>query len=149
MAIQSGLPAEAVGFIEQGYARKAFSPADEARTQRILADARKKAAAQQANLGKLTQTANASKSGQDEVLLGEVLLSYGQTDKAMAAGKLGQTKGANQDDAWMLIGRSQIRLKNGAEASKAFNQVKDPAAAPIARLWAIYASRINSSPAKS
>ena len=149
VAIQSGLPAEAVRFIEQGYARKVFGPADESRTQRILSDARKKVAAQQPNLGKLAQTADASKAGQDEVLLGEVLLSYGQADKAMAAGKLALKKGANADDAWMLIGRSQLQLKNGPEASKAFNQVKGASAAPIARLWAIYASRINTYAAKS
>ena len=149
VAIQSGLPAEAVSFIEQGYARKVFGPEDESRTQRILVDARRKLAAQQPNLGKLTQTANASKSGQDEVLLGEVLLSYGQADKALAAGKRALAKGANPDDVWMLVGRSQLLLKNGSEATKAFGQVKGASAAPIARLWAIYASRINSSAAKS
>ncbi len=141
VAIQSSLPAEAVKFMEQGYTRKVFGPADEARTQRILADARTKAAAQQLTLGKLTQTANASKAGQDEVLLGEVLLSYGQVDQALAAGKRAIQKGANPDDAWMLVGRSQVQLKNGAEASKAFSQVKGAGAAPIARLWGIYASR--------
>jgi len=141
VAIQSRLPAEAVKFMEQGYTRKVFSPADEARTQRILADARTKAAAQQLTLGKLTQTASASKAGQDEVLLGEVLLSYGQVDQALAAGKRAIQKGANPDDAWMLVGRSQIQLKNGAEATKAFNQVKGAGAAPIAKLWGIYASR--------
>ena len=141
VAIQSRLPAEAVKFMEQGYTRKVFGPADEARTQRILADARTKAAAQQLTLGKLTQTASASKAGQDEVLLGEVLLSYGQVDQALAAGKRAIQKGANPDDAWMLVGRSQIQLKNGAEATKAFNQVKGAGAAPIAKLWGIYASR--------
>jgi tetratricopeptide (TPR) repeat protein len=141
VAIQSSLPAEAVKFMEQGYTRKVFGPADEARTRRILADARTKAAAQQLTLGKLTQTANASKAGQDEVLLGEVLLSYGQVDQALAAGKRAIQKGANPDDAWMLVGRSQVQLKNAAEASKAFSQVKGAGAAPIARLWGIYASR--------
>jgi len=141
VAIQSRLPAEAVKFMEQGYTRKVFGPADEARTQRILADARTKAAAQQLTLGKLTQTASASKAGQDEVLLGEVLLSYGQVDQALGAGKRAIQKGANPDDAWMLVGRSHVQLKNGAEATKAFNQVKGAGAAPIARLWGIYASK--------
>ena len=143
VAIQARLPAEAVKFLEQGYNRKMFGPADDARAQRILADARKQAAAQQPTLAKLTQTANASKAGQDEVLLGEVLLSYGQADQALAAGKRAIQKGANPDDAWMLIGRSQIHLKNGSEASKAFGQVKGATAAPVAKLWGIYASRID------
>ncbi len=42
VAIQSGLPAEAVTIMERGYTNKAFGPKEEARSQRILADARKK-----------------------------------------------------------------------------------------------------------
>ncbi len=142
IALQSGLPAEGVSIMEQGYNRKMFTPKDEARAQRVLADARKKVAAQQPSLGKLTQAANGSKIGQDEVLLGEVLLSYGQAEQAAAAGKRALAKGANPDDVWMLIGRSQIQLKNGAEARKAFSQVKGAEAASVAKLWGIYAARI-------
>lgn len=142
VAIQSGLPAEAVAIMERGYANKAFGPKEEARSQRILADARKKAAAQQPLLGQLTQTAAASKAGRDEVLLGEVLLSYGHVDKAVAAGKRAIQKGADPDEVWMLVGRCQVQLKNGAEARKAFAQVKGEDAAPVAKLWGIYASRI-------
>jgi tetratricopeptide (TPR) repeat protein len=142
VAIQSGLPAEAVKIMERGYANEAFGPKEEARAQRILADARKKAAAQQPLLGQLTQTATSSQAGRDEVLLGEVLLSYGQVDKAVAAGKRAIQKGANPDEVWMLLGRAQVQLKNGAEARKAFAQVKGEDAALVARLWGIYASRI-------
>ena len=142
VAIQSGLPAEAVAIMERGYTNKAFGPKEEARSQRILADARKKAAAQQPLLGQLTQTATSSTAGRDEVLLGEVLLSYGQVDKAVAASKRAIQKGANPDEVWMLVGRCQVQLKNGAEARKAFAQVKGEGAASVAKLWGIYASRI-------
>jgi len=142
VAIQSGLPAEAVTIMERGYANKVFGPKDEARGQRILADAKNRAAAQQPKLGQLTQTATISKAGQDEVLLGEVLLSYGQIDKAVAAGKRAIQKGADPDEVWMLMGRCQVQLKNGAEARKAFAQVKGEDAAAVAKLWGIYASRI-------
>lgn len=142
VAIQSGLPAEAIAIMERGFSNKAFGPKDEARSQRILADARKKAAAQQALLGQITKTATSSKVGRDELLLGEVLLSYGQVDKAVAAGKRAIEKGADPDQVWMLVGRCQVELKNGAEARKAFAQVKGEDAAPIAKLWGIYASKI-------
>jgi tetratricopeptide (TPR) repeat protein len=142
VAIQSGLPAEAVTIMERGYDNKVFGPKDEARGQRILADAKKRAAAQQPMLGQLTQTATSSTAGRDEVLLGEVLLSYGQIDKAVAAGKRAIQKGADPDEVWMLVGRCQVQLKNGAEARKAFAQVKGEDAAPVAKLWGIYASRI-------
>lgn len=142
VAIQSGLPAEAVTIMERGYENKVFGPKEEARSQRILADARKKAAAQQPLLPKLTATATSSTAGLDEVLLGEVLLSYGEIDKAAAAAKRALQKGADPDQVWMLMGRCQVRLKNGAEARKAFAQVKGEDAAPVAKLWGIYASRI-------
>jgi hypothetical protein len=119
-----------------------FGPADEARSQRILADARKKVAVQQPTLGKLAQQAAASKSGQDEIEVGEVLLSYGQAEQALAAAKRAVQKGGDQDAAMMLMGRSQIQLKSGAEARKSFAQVKGPEAASVAKLWGIYASRI-------
>ena len=142
VGIQSGLPAEAVKVMDKCMAQKVFGPEDEARSQRILADARKRVAAQQPTLGSLSQQATASKSGEDEIKVGEVLLSYGQADKALASAKRAVQKGANPDEAWMLIGRSQIQLKNGAEARKAFSQVKAPEAASVAKLWGIYASRI-------
>ena len=143
IGIQSGFPAEAQKVMEECTARKVFGPADEARSQRILADARKKVAVQQPTLGKLAQQAAASKSGQDEIQVGEVLLSYGQADKALAAGKRAVQKGGRpRTTALMLMGRSQVQLKNGAEARKAFSQVKGAEAASVAKLWGIYASRI-------
>jgi len=142
LAMETKVPAEAVQFMEKCYAKKVFGPADEARSQKILADARKRMAAQQPLLGKLSQQAAASKSGQDELNVGSVLLSYGQADKALAAAKRAVQKGANPDEAWMLIGRSQVQLKDGAAARKAFSSVKGAEAATVAKSWGIYASRI-------
>jgi hypothetical protein len=142
IGIQSGFPAEAQKVMEDCSARKVFGPADAARSQRILADARKKVSVQQPTLGKLAQQAAASKSGQDEIEVGEVLLSYGQADQALAAAKRAVQKGGDRDSAMMLMGRSQVQLKNGAEARKAFSQVKAAESASVAKLWGIYASRI-------
>ena len=141
-AMESNVPAEAVKFMEQCYAKKVFGPEDEARSKKILADARKRVAAQEPTLASLAQRVVASKSGQDEIAVGETLLSYGQADKALAGGKRALQKGASRDEVWMLIGRSQVVLKNGAEARKAFGQVKGAEAASVAKLWGIYASRI-------
>ncbi|MCB1596633.1 MAG: hypothetical protein KDI87_02865, partial [Gammaproteobacteria bacterium] len=93
---------------------------------------------------KLEQTAIASPKGLADVQLGEVFMSYGLPDKAIAAAKRGLKKGGlpDTDDAWMLIGRGQIAKKNGAEARKAFSQVKGKDLGSIARLWTIYASKL-------
>jgi tetratricopeptide (TPR) repeat protein len=141
-AMESKVPAEAVKFMEMCYAKKVFGPADEARSKKIITDARHRVATQQPHLPRLSQQAAASKSGQDELVVGEALLSFGQAEKALAGGKRALQKGASPDDAWMLIGRSQIQLKNGAEARKAFSHVKGAEAASVAKLWGIYASRI-------
>ncbi|MEZ5564803.1 MAG: hypothetical protein R3F24_04475 [Gammaproteobacteria bacterium] len=143
VAMQSGLPAEAVSFMEGCIKKKAFGPDEESRSQRILADAMKRAAAQEPTLAQLQSAADRSPSGQAQIILGEVLLSYGQAEKALAAAKRGLAKpGANADDAWMLIGRADVQLKNSAEARKAFRQVKDTRAASIAELWGVHAAKI-------
>jgi tetratricopeptide (TPR) repeat protein len=141
-AIVTNVPAEAVRFIEKCSEKQLFDTTD-ARNKRILTDAQNRVKAQQPTLGQLAQQAASGQSAEAELDAGAVLLSYGQADKALAAGKRAlQKPGANADDAWMLIGRSQIQLKNGGEARKAFGQVKGAEAASVAKLWGIYASRI-------
>ncbi len=141
VAIQAGLPAEAVALMDQGYASKSLA-ADDARSQRILADAKSRLAAQQPNIGRLKETAAKSTSAQDEILVGELLLSYGQVDQALAAAKRASEKGADADQVNMLRGRALVEQKNGAEARKAFSSVKGEETALVARLWGIYASRL-------
>ncbi len=143
VSIQAGLPGEALKTMELGYARKVLG-ADDARNQRIMNDARTRIKAQEQSLAKLEQNAIASPQGLADVQLGEVFMSYGMPDKAIAAAKRGLQKGSlpNTDDAWMMIGRGQIAKKNGAEARKAFSQVKGKDLGSIARLWMIYASKL-------
>ncbi|MCP5139466.1 MAG: hypothetical protein H6979_06390 [Chromatiales bacterium] len=143
VSIQAGLPGEALKTMELGYARKVLG-ADDSRNQRIMNDARTRMKAQEQTLAKLEQTAIASPKGLADVQLGEVFMSYGLPDKAIAAAKRGLKKGGlpDTDDAWMLIGRGQIAKKNGAEARKAFSQVKGKDLGSIARLWTIYASKL-------
>ena len=140
-AIQSSLPAEAVTLLEQGYTTKVL-PADDARSKRILTDAQNRKAAQQPNLARLKESAGQSDAGQNEILVGELLLSYGMIDDALAAAKRAAQKGAKPDDVHMLRGRALVANKNGAEARKAFSQVKGEDTALVARLWGIYASRL-------
>ena len=107
-------------------------------------DARTRLKAQEQNLAKLAQAAAASPRGLESVQLAEVFMSYGQTDKALATAQQGLKKGGlpDTDDAWMLIGRANVAKKNGAEARKAFAQVKGKDLGSIARLWGIYAAKL-------
>jgi tetratricopeptide (TPR) repeat protein len=129
--------------MELGSNKKVLS-ADDARNQRIINDARTRLKAQQQTLPKLQQAAASSKQGLAELQLAEVLMSYGQTDQAVAAAKRALQKGGlpDTDDAWMLVGRGSVAKKNGAEARKAFAQVKGQELGSIAKLWNIYTSKL-------
>jgi hypothetical protein len=144
VAIQAGLPGYATTIMDQGYAAKIFTAKEEARAQRINNDARTKAAAQKQSLPKLEQAAAGAKQGQADLQLAQILLSYDQADKAIAAARTALKKGglANPDDAYMLIGRAYLQLKNSAEARKAFAQVKGGELDSLARLWGIYAASV-------
>lgn len=143
VSIQAGLPGEAVRTMELGYTRKVLS-ADDARNQRIMNDARTRLKAQQQALPKLEHAAAASPSGLPELQLAEVFMSYGEADKALATAQRALKEGglSDKDDAWMLIGRAQVAKKNGAEARKAFAQVKGQELGSIAKLWTIYTSKL-------
>lgn len=143
VSIQAGLPGEALKTMEAGSSKKVLA-AEDARHQRIMNDARTRLKAQQQNLPKLEQAAASAKQGLPELQLAEVFMSYGQTDKALAAANRAIQKGGlpDNDDAWMLIGRAQVLKKNGAEARKAFAQVKGQELGSIARLWNIYSSKL-------
>jgi tetratricopeptide (TPR) repeat protein len=143
VSIQAGLPGEALKTMELGSSKKVLA-ADDARNQRIMNDARTRVKAQQQNLPKLEQAAASSKQGLAELQLAEVLMSYGQTDKAMAAANRAMQEGGlpDADDAWMLIGRGHVAKKNGTEARKAFGQVKGQELNSIAKLWNIYSAKL-------
>lgn len=143
VSIQAGLPGEALRIMELGSSKKVLA-ADDARNQRIINDARTRLKAQQQTLPKLQQAAASSKQGRAELQLAEVFMSYGQTDQAMAAAKRALQKGSlpDEDDAWMLIGRGSVARKNGAEARKAFAQVKGQELNSIAKLWTIYSAKL-------
>lgn len=142
IAIQAGVPGDAVRFMERGYSTKVLETGgDKSRSQRILTDAKKKAAEQEANLAKFEKEAATAKEPATDVRLGQVFLSYGQTDRAIAAARRAIQKGAS-GDAYMLLGRAYLQQRNGAEARKAFAEVKDKNLSEIARLWSIRASQV-------
>lgn len=144
VAIQAGLPAYATSIMQKGYDAKVFTTKDEARAQRISKDAQGKLAAQKQALPKLQQSAAAARNGQADLQLAQILLSYGEADKAIAAAKQALQKGSLQDpdEAWMVIGRANLQLKNSGEARKAFAQVKGADLQGLAKLWSIYAATV-------
>jgi hypothetical protein len=142
VGIQTGAPGDALRFMERGFSTKVLENNELARNQRILADAKRRAEEQQKNLPALEQQASAAAKGDADIRVAEAYLAYGNPDKALAAAERGIKKGVdNPDAAYLALGRAYLAKGNGAEARKAFQQVKGQDAAAIARLWTIRAAQ--------
>jgi hypothetical protein len=143
IALDRGNPGEAQTVMEQAFAKNLFTDAAEKESnQRLLDTAKKKAAGDRANLAKEEKDATAAKTGDALVELGGAFLGYAQYDKAQSAISAGIAKGGLKfpDEAYILQGIAYERLKNNAEAVKAFNKAtSDPRYARLAKLWALEA----------
>jgi hypothetical protein len=138
----AGFPGEALEFLEHGYATKVLETSgNKAKSQEMLDDTRKRAAADQKSLGQFEKEAMAAKQGEPDVKLGEAYLSYDQPAKAIEAIQRGIAKGGvkNLDDANLSLGRAYLEAKNVPDALKAFGEVKNQPDVEIAKLWAIHA----------
>jgi TolA-binding protein len=139
LALERGLPGEAVAVLETAFAKDVFKDArDKDRNNRLLASAKTRAAADRASLTKQDAEAAASKNGDASVNMGAAFLSYGDAAKAVTAITRGIGKGnvKNLDEANLLLGMAQMRAGNKAEAAKAFKNVKtDAKLTRVAKLW--------------
>lgn len=145
VATQLGSPGEALKFMEKGYAIKVLETSgDKAKSQALLAEAKRQAAADRKSLPQFEREALAAKAGEADVKLGEAFLSYDQTDKGLEAIQRGIGKGGvkNLDEATLALGRAFILAGNGPEAQKAFAMVKSPDYALLAQLWSIHAGQL-------
>ena len=145
IAMDQGTPGEAVTVLEAGVAAKVFEDkATQDRNQRLLDAAKKAASTDRASLAKFETEAKASKTGEADIALGRGYLSYGMNDKAAEALARGISKGGvkSMEDAQILLGVAQLRIKNNAEALKTFGGVKsaDDKYERIAKLWALHAA---------
>jgi tetratricopeptide (TPR) repeat protein len=145
LAANAGVPGEAQRTLEQGLAANVFvQDTDKARATRLLTSARKSVAADQAGIVKLEADAKAAKTGDLAFAAGAA--HYGTADypKAIDALNLALTKGGlkNPPEVQMMLGISQLRANNKAEAIKTFKSIKteDPLTQRIAKLWVLYAS---------
>jgi hypothetical protein len=144
LAIEQGTPGEAQRVLEKGFAANVFS---EQRAKdsnaRLLESAKKAATADQASLAKFETEAKNAKTGEADVRLGQAYLSFDQYDKAAEAIQRGIAKGGlkNTEEAQILLGIAQIKLKKSDDAIKSFKAVKDgdPKYVRLANLWALHA----------
>ncbi|MFI4905060.1 MAG: tetratricopeptide repeat protein [Steroidobacteraceae bacterium] len=146
IALDAGYPGETQVVLEQAFARNVFvEQREKDRYQHLLDGAKQRAATDKAQLGNVEHDAGGAATGDALVQLGAAYMTYGQNDKAVAAITKGIAKGGlkRPDEANLLLGITQFRLKNLPEAQKAFDKAASSSNVGYARLgklWSLRAS---------
>jgi Tfp pilus assembly protein PilF len=135
--VAGGFPNEAKQVLERGMAQNVFSADSKSRAQAELERARAGAAVDAKDLGTAAAQLAAAKTGNQMVAIGKLYFSAGDYANAADAIQKGLAKGgvADADDANMLLGIAYARSGKATEARAAFDAVKAPAMADLARLW--------------
>jgi tetratricopeptide (TPR) repeat protein len=146
LALESGSPGEAQAVLQRGFQKGNVFTEKLAgdRNQRLLDNAKKQAASDQASLPKLQSEADASPQGAKNVGVGIAYLGYGQYDKAVDQIQKGIEKGGVKDEAQarLLLGIAQLKAGHKDDAVKNFKQVKgDPILERLASLWVLHAKQ--------
>ncbi len=138
----AALPAEAQTVLEKAMSGGLIADNQKERTTRLLTSFKNRAEADKKGLVALDAEATKNPAGELDVKLGEVYYGTGDFQAAVTAINRGIGKGQvkHLDEAYVYLGRSQVALKNTAEAKKAFNGLKNvPNLSPrVLKLWDLY-----------
>lgn len=142
LALQAGLPAEAVKIVDKGYAAKVLGQGGEADRHRRLRElALKKEAEAKAGMAAQVTAAEAEKSGDLQVQAGYQLVTMGQVDKGIELIEAGLAKGGlkRPEESRLRLGMAQ--LQSPATRSKGVQTLRGLKAtdgtAEVARLWTV------------
>lgn len=145
LALEAGSPGEEQHVLEKGLAKNVFTDQRvKERNQRLLENAKKAAASDQASLAKQERDADAAPTGQKNVAVGLAYLGYGQYDKSVDELSKGLSKGGVKDmtQAQLLLGIAQLKAGHKDDAVKSFHAVKgDAALERLASLWSLHAKQ--------
>jgi tetratricopeptide (TPR) repeat protein len=135
--ITGGFPNEAKQVLERAVATNALDGQAKTRVQSDLERARSGAAADAKDLPNAERQLAAAKNANEMIAIGKLYFSAGDYAKAADAIQKGLAKGGatDADDANLLLGIARSRAGNSTEALAAFDAVKNPALAEVARLW--------------
>jgi tetratricopeptide (TPR) repeat protein len=143
LAMEQGSPGEAQHILEKGFQKGVFADQrTKDKNQRLLDQAKKAAAADEASLPKIEKDADAAPTGDKDVGVGLAYLGYLQYDKASDLLTKGLTKGGvkSEAEARLLLGIAQLKAGHKDDAVKSFHAVKgDPTLERLANLWSLHA----------
>ena len=145
LALEAGSPGEAQRILEKGIAKGVFTDQRaKQKNERLLENAKKAAATDQASLQRIAKEAEAAPTGAKNVGLGLAYFGYGQYDKAAEEISKGISKGGlrNEGEARLLLGIAQLKAGHKEDATKSFRAVKgDPSLERLANLWTLHAKQ--------
>ena len=145
LAMEQGSPGEAQHVLEKGFQKGIFADQrTKDKNQRLLDQAKKAAAADEASLPKIEKDAEAAPTGDKDVGVGLAYLGYQQYDKACDLLSKGLAKGGvkSEPEARLLLGIAQLKAGHKDDAVKSFHAVKgDPALERLANLWSLHAKQ--------
>jgi tetratricopeptide (TPR) repeat protein len=132
-----GFGQEAERVMQKGIEAGVFEGDELTRAKRTLDAAKRRGDQERATLPKAAAQLAAAKTADEMEKIGELYFSAGDYAKAASALQKAVAKGGltDADGAHMLLGISLKRKGDKAAASKAFDAVKDPKFAEVAKLW--------------
>jgi tetratricopeptide (TPR) repeat protein len=143
----AALPAEAQTVLQKAIDGGLIKDEQKERTTRLLNSFKTRADADKKGQAQLDAEATKNPAGELDVKLGEVYYGFGDYQNAVTAINRGIQKGQikHQDEAYVYLGRSQVALKNIAEAKKAFAGLKNVPniSQRVLRLWGLYAETLH------
>lgn len=127
LAIDAGVPGEAQAMVQKGMDAGVLKVADkteQGRYDRLLASAKKQSDLDRSSLAQQQTEADKAGTGQALVGLGQAYLSYGETDKALAALEKGIAKGGvtDLDEAQISLGMAYLKKGQKEQAREAFKK---------------------------
>jgi tetratricopeptide (TPR) repeat protein len=143
LGIEAGVPGESQAIVEKGVQSGVLKSADkteQGRYDRLLAAAKKQAAADKASLAQQAKEAEKATQGQILVGLGQAYFSYGQVDEAITSMEQGIKKGGvtDIDEAQISLGIAYLKKGQKDQARQAFKAIKsDSKWANLAELWMV------------
>jgi hypothetical protein len=140
----AALPGEAMTVIEKATSRGLFTDQkDKDRAARLAASLKPRADADKKDAAKFDAEAAKNPAGELDVKAGEVSYGSGDYQSAVTAINRGIQKGQikHPDEAYVVLGRSQLVLKNAADAANAFAHLKTVrnVSDRVLKLWTLYA----------
>ena len=145
----AALPGEAAAVIEKAMSTGLFTEQkDKDRAARLAGSLKPRADADKKDAAKFDAEAAKNPAGELDVKSGEVFYGSGDYQSAVTAINRGIQKGQikHADEAYVYLGRSQVALKNTADAKKAFVGLKTvPNISPrVLKLWELYSEKLGS-----